>query len=154
MATVTPKSVVDMAMSAECPTHARSEISVRDVHAIIDEPEARGGSNQGPTPTETLIAALIGCTNVIIHRVAEANDIEVEAMAISAAAKFDRRGVRLVEEIEVPFPAVTLTIDLTTAAGEAELARLQEDLGKYCPLSKVITNAGTALDVVWNVTRP
>jgi putative redox protein len=154
MATVTPKSVVDMAMSATCPTHARSEISVRDVHAIIDEPEVRGGTNQGPTPTETLIAALIGCTNVIIHRVAEANDIKVEALAIDAAAKFDRRGVRLVEEIEVPFPAVTLTIDLTTAADDEALARVKADLGKYCPLSKVITNAGTELDVVWNISRP
>ncbi len=154
MASVTPKSVVDMAMSASCPTHARTEISVRDVHATIDEPEARGGTNQGPTPTETLIAALVGCTNVITHRVAEANGVTIEAMAINAAAKFDRRGVRMEAEVEVPFPAVTLTIELTTAAADDALARVKADLGKYCPLTKVIKNAGTELEVIWNVSRP
>ena len=154
MVTITPKTVTSFQMSATCPTHARTEISARDVAITIDEPEARGGTNKGPTPTETLIAALVGCTNVISHRVAEAVGVEVDEMTIDAEAEFDRRGVQLKEEIEVPFLAVTLTVNLTTGAGDAEIERLKTDLGKYCPLTKVMVNAGTKLDVVWNVTRP
>ena len=154
MVEITPKTVIGFAMSATCPTHARTEIAIRDLATIVDEPEERGGTNKGPSPTETLIAALIGCTNVIASRLAEASGVALDEMTIAAEAQFDRRGVRLEEEIEVPFPQVTLTINITTESGADEIERLKTDLGKYCPLSKVLTNAGTTLDVVWNVTRP
>jgi uncharacterized OsmC-like protein len=154
MAKITPKIVTGFGMTATCPTHARTEISIRDLHATIDEPEARGGTNRGPSPTETLIASLVGCTNVIAHRLAEASGVLINEMTIGAEAKFDRRGVRLEDEIEVPFPEVTLTINVTTAASDADIERLKTDLGRYCPLTKVLTNAGTLLEVVWNVTRP
>lgn len=154
MVTLTPKNVVAPAMAGACQTHARTTISVRDVQVTIDEPEARGGTNQGSTPTEPLIAALVGCTTVIAHRVAEVAGVGIAAMSIAAEADFDRRGVRLEEKIEVPFPKVTLTIDLTTAAGDGGLARLKSDLGKCCPLTKVIKNSGSELTVQWNMARP
>lgn len=154
MVKITPKTVTSFSMNATCPTHARTEVAIRDLTAVVDEPEARGGTNRGPSPTETLIAALVGCTNVITHRVAEAAGVEIDDMTIAAEALFDRRGVRLEAEVEVPFPHVTLTIDITTGADDADIERVKSDLGKYCPLTKVIQNSGTTLDVVWNVARP
>ena len=65
MTNMAQKSEVIMSMSATGETHARTKINIRDVSSVIDEPEARGGTNQGLTPTETLMASLIGCTNVI-----------------------------------------------------------------------------------------
>ncbi|MCO4838378.1 MAG: hypothetical protein KC426_09855, partial [Oceanospirillaceae bacterium] len=65
------KNVVTYRASAACPTHARTEIPVRDLKVIIDEPTQRGGTNLGPTPTETVMTALIACTNVIGHKNAQ-----------------------------------------------------------------------------------
>ena len=122
--------------------------------ATIDEPAARGGTNLGPSPTETLIAALIGCTNVIAHKVATKNNVGLQAMSVRVEAEFDRRGVTLEKEIEVPFPELTLHIDITTDAGDAAIETLKRELAMFCPLSKIIRNSGTRLSEVWTVSRP
>ena len=65
MVNIRPKTTVQMKLSAVGETHSRSRISVRDVTATIDEPLDRHGTNEGLTPTETMMSSLIGCTNVI-----------------------------------------------------------------------------------------
>jgi uncharacterized OsmC-like protein len=113
---VNEKRVVTMKLDGNCASHSRTDVSARDVRATIDEPAERGGSNQGLTPTETLMASLIGCTNVITHKVAAKNGVSIESMHVRLEAQFDRGGVTLQEEVEVPFPSVTLYIDLVTGA--------------------------------------
>ena len=54
------KTEVTMKVSASCPHHARADVSVGGVESVIDEPTERGGTNLGMTPTETMVAALIG----------------------------------------------------------------------------------------------
>ena len=120
---------------------------------MIDEPAARGGADLGPTPIETMIAALLGCTNVILNRVAEKHDVIVKDLSLRAEASFDRRGVMLDEEVAVPFPEIRLMINLTTAASDAQVDRVKSDLGKFCPVSKVIRQSGTKLEEIWNITR-
>jgi len=154
MANVQPKTVVTMAMAGDCPSHARTDISVRDLVVSVDEPLERGGTNAGPSPTETMIVALIGCTNVIARRVAEKTGVEIQDMAVKAEAQFDRRGVTLTEEVAVPFPEVVLTIDLTTGADDAAMETVKMDLEKYCPVSKVFSEAGTNVITNWNISRP
>jgi uncharacterized OsmC-like protein len=153
MVTIKPKTVVRMQLDGTCVSHARTDVSVRDVKVTIDEPAERGGTNQGLTPTETLMAALLGCTNVIAHRVAEANGVHFKSMTIRLEADLDRRGVTLAEEIDIPFPQAKLFIDVRTDADEASLARVKRDLGRFCPISKVLQQAGTKLEEVWFVSR-
>ncbi|MDO5656018.1 MAG: OsmC family protein [Flavobacteriaceae bacterium] len=43
----------------------------RDFEWILDEPEDLGGTNQGPTPTETVNAALGGCIAITVRMYAE-----------------------------------------------------------------------------------
>jgi len=150
---ITHKTLVPMAVSAECPTHARTSARAGKHKIVIDEPAPRGGSDLGPTPIETMIASLLGCTNVILNRVAEKNHVEVTALSLAAEASFDRRGVMLEEEVAVPFPKIRLTINLTTPATDTDVQRLKSDLGKYCPVSKVIRQSGTKLQEIWNITR-
>jgi uncharacterized OsmC-like protein len=150
---ITEKTVVRMALGAECPTHARTHARAGKHELVIDEPAARGGTDLGPTPIETMIAALLGCTNVILNRVAEKHHVVVKDLSLRAEASFDRRGVMLEEDVAVPFPEIRLTIDLTTPASDAQVEHMKSDLGKFCPVSKVIRQAGTRLKEVWNVTR-
>ena len=149
---ITQKTLVPIAVSAECPTHARTSARAGRHEIVIDEPAARGGSDQGPTPIETMIAALLGCTNVILNRVAEKNHVEVKALSLAAEASFDRRGVMLEEEVKVPFPEIRLAINLTTPATDLQVERVKADLGRFCPVSKVIRQSGTKLEEIWNIT--
>lgn len=153
MVTITPKTTVRMKLNAACPSHARTDVSVRDVKVTIDEPVERGGTNLGLTPTETLMAALMGCTNVIAHKVASANGVLFESMSIRLEVDFDRRGVTLTQEVDVPFPEITLFIEVKTDADEATMATVKRELGMYCPLSKVLRQAGTTIDEVWSINH-
>jgi len=150
---IAQKTVVPMTVSAACPTHARTTAHAGKHELVIDEPAARGGTDQGPTPIETMIAALLGCTNVILNRVAEKNHVVVTALSLAAEASFDRRGLMLQEEVAVLFPAIRLTINLITPATDLQVERVKADLGKFCPVSKVIRQSGTRLEEIWNVTR-
>ena len=153
MVTVKPKTTVRMQLHGEATSHSRTDVSVRDVETTIDEPIERGGTNMGLSPTDAMIASLIACSSVISHKIAHRDGIDIQRMTIDAAATFDRRGVTLQEEIEVPFPKITLTFNVTTTADDAAIARLRADLPKFCPISKVIRAAGTTIHEEWIVSR-
>jgi uncharacterized OsmC-like protein len=153
MVTVTPKTIVTYRLQGDCPTHTRTEVRVRDVKAVSDEPLERGGTNQGPTPTETVFVALLACTNVVLNRIAAKQGVPIENLSLEAEVQFGRRGVLLEEEIAVPFPEAKLAIRFESPASDAEIAALREALARYCPLSKLLRQAGTRLAETFHVTR-
>jgi putative redox protein len=132
-------------------SHARTDISVRDVMVTTDEPLERGGTNTAPSPTETMIAALLGCTNNVATRIAHHKGLEFEINTIEAEVEFDRRGVILEEDIAVPFPRIALTINVRTTATPAQLEEVEKVLPIYCPVSKVFQAAGTDVTETWNI---
>jgi uncharacterized OsmC-like protein len=143
------KTVVTYRTTAACPTHARTEIPVRNLNVVIDEPEERGGTNLGITPTETAMTALIACTNVIGHKNAKRLGIDLGTISIDADCKFDRRGVLMEEEIDIPFPEITLTVNCDTPASQEDLTQVGVETAKYCAIAKLFEAAGTNLTVNW-----
>jgi len=152
MAVSRQKTVIEFKVAGVAETHARTKLACRDLASVIDEPVARGGTNGGFTPTETIVAALIGCTNVIASRISEKMGLHVEGMAIDATAQFDRRGVMLEEELAVPFPEITLNISCRTNASAAQIEQWKSDLAKYCPIAKVIRRSGTTITEHWSIS--
>ena len=152
MVQIKPKATVQMKMSARGETHARSRISVRDVESVIDEPVERDGTNMGPTPTETLMASLMGCTNVIAKRIAHGMGVEMGEMDIALSASFDRRGTMLQEEIEQPFSDIVMEISVATNATDEQMDRIRAELAKFCPIAKVMRGAGVTITETWTTT--
>ena len=140
---------VHMKLDGSSKSHSRTDIITRDVESVIDEPIARGGTNLGLSPTETLVSSLIGCTNVITHRIMENLGFTITSMDIKSKTMFNKDGVGLIKEIEVPFPEINLDIDISTDASENDLIEVQKQLGMYCPIAKVIRNAGTKINESW-----
>ena len=143
------KTVVTYRAHAACPTHSRTEIPVRDLNVVIDEPIERGGTNLGPSPTETAMTALIACTNVIGHKCAGKLGVDLGKVAIDAECQFDRRGVLMQEEIDLPFPAITLTVTCDTAASQEEITQVGQETARFCAIAKLFEGAGTDLTVNW-----
>lgn len=150
MTTVKVKTTVKLRAEAECPSHSLAEVKIRDLTFAIDEPTERGGSNLGPTPTDTALSALIGCTNVIGHKCAAQLGLDIGHLTISAVCDFDRRGVTLTEEIDVPFETVRLTIKTGKPVSSADLEQLKQEVAKYCPISKLFRQAGTIIVEEWS----
>lgn len=149
MVTVKPKTTVKMNLSAVGETHARSKISVRDVTGTIDEPLERDGTNQGLTPTETLMASLIGCTNVISKRIAHHAGFEMGEMNVVLTADFDRRGTMLMDEVEQPFTNIVMDISVRTNGTPEQMEAMKTDLAKFCPIAKVIRAGGVTITENW-----
>lgn len=143
--------IVPLRVKAECPSHSVSEIAIRDLEFIIDEPEQRGGTNQGPTPTDTVLAALVGCTNVIGHKCAKKLGVEIGHLSISLRCEFDRRGVTLEEEIDLPFRKIDIKVESNGSATEDELQQVASEVSKYCPLSKLFRQSGTEVNEIWGL---
>lgn len=143
------KNTVTLKVAADCPSHSLANVSVRDIEFAIDEPTERGGTNLGPTPTDTALAALIGCTNVIGNKCADKLGIDIGHLSIDASCEFDRRGVMLSEDIDVPFQKITLNIISQGSATSEELDLVAQEVKKYCPLSKLFRQAGTEIVENW-----
>lgn len=142
-------NIIQMKVEGSSKSHSRTDILARDVECVIDEPIARGGTNLGLSPTETLISSLIGCTNVITHKILEKMGFKVFNMDIEAITKFNRDGVGLLEEVEVPFPEILLNIEISTNASEIDINEAKKQLSMFCPIAKVIRNSGTIINENW-----
>jgi hypothetical protein len=66
-------------------------------------------------------------------------------MVIDAEAQFDRRA----RKIEAPFPKIRLAIQIETNSSDEQIEKMKADLRRFCPLSKVIRNAGTEIEELW-----
>ena len=143
------ENVVHMKLDGSSKSHSRTDIITRDVESVIDEPIARGGTNLGLSPTETLVSSLIGCTNVITHRIMEKMGFTINSMDIKSKTMFNRDGVGLIQEVDVPFPEITLDINISTNASQNDLEEVKKQLAMYCPIAKVIRNAGTKINENW-----
>ena len=154
MNTIKPKTFVRARLSGIAESHSLTLLKARDIVDVSDEPKERGGTNEGLAPTEFFLAGLVACTNVIGHKVAKMNGIELDAFEISLDAGFNRLGVTLQEEVDLPFPDIKLCIEATTNATDEQLEILKRDLPRFCPVSKMIEAAGTEITTEWIVIRP
>jgi putative redox protein len=148
------KPYVRQVVTGEAESHSVTLLKTRDLMDVSDEPVERGGTNEGMSPTEFFEGSLVACTNVISHKVAKKNGVNLMSYKISLDAGFNRHGVMLKEEVDLPFEDMILTIEATTDASDEAMETLAKELAMYCPISKMIIAAGTKLETVWIIKRP
>ncbi len=143
------KSHMTIKLAGRGTSHSRSEVDVDGLTTVIDEPVARGGTNEGPSPTATAYSALIGCTNVIGNKCARELGVDIGHLSFDMEVDFDRRGVLLIEEVDVPFTAIRLTVTVHGPASQGGIDLVAAETEKFCPISKLYEQAGTDLTVTW-----
>ena len=62
---------VNVSIRANSETPMRVKVQSGKFKMIIDEPEAMGGTNQGPSPIQVLLMALAGCLSITGHTIAK-----------------------------------------------------------------------------------
>ena len=144
------KTQMTIKLAGEGSSHSKVVVDAPDAPIVIDEPMVRGGTGEGASPTETVYAALIGCTNVIGHKCANKLGVDIGHLSFQMEVDFDRRGVLLMEEVDLPFKAIRLHVASNGSANDAELAAVAAETEKYCPVSKLYEMAGTDLTVTWS----
>lgn len=137
----------------------RSAISVRDLPPLwLDEPRDLGGSNQGPTPLESVLGSLCGCTAMIVHIMQREMRFELQGLRCEADGVVDVRRAEMkrsgkkyseVEPIAHHFHQVRQRIYIVTPEDDERLAGLERQVARLCPVSRLLEDAGVDFQVQW-----
>ena len=113
----------------------RSHAKTRGFDVIVDQPENMGSSNQGPRPSELLLAALAACHEVTYRLYADAMDIDLKSVAVSVTGVSDARGFFNVEEgVAAGFSEVYGDINIESDASDEDIERLRQAVNLHCPV--------------------
>lgn len=116
-----------------------------------DLPPALGGTNQAPSPTALLLGALAGCAVVFIRdTLGPQLGVEVEGVEATARCESDARGLLGMGGTAPDLQNIELAIQVTSAAGEADIRRLYDAWQERCPIYLALvkpTSVKTTLQV-------
>jgi putative redox protein len=81
------------------------EIEMREHRLIADEPEDRGGRDQGPKPTELLAASLASCTAITIEMYADRKEWDLGQVEVAVDFNEGTRESSAKFKVEIKVPA-------------------------------------------------
>ncbi|MGB3311628.1 MAG: OsmC family protein [Nodosilinea sp.] len=117
-------------------------IAIRQFELSADEPASVGGDDQGPTPTELLLAGLCSCKAITIRMYAERKGWPVDRVYVAAE-------LHAVEKQSVITAYLTLVGDLT----DEQRDRLGE-IGDRCPVHRLLIGNTEIHTVLTHSTAP
>ena len=119
-------SIPNRTVSAKWLGGYRCDVSAGDFTIPVDEPESVGGTNEGPQPTELLLAALSSCFTLAVAHAAKKRGIELTHLAVDVTGTYD--GPR--------FSALAIRVD--AGCDEAVKDRLMQAASRVCYVSNTI----------------
>ena len=149
MVTVRKKELIRVELQAHCPTMSLTEVKVRGHSLVVDEPPYRHGTDVGPTPLETMLAALMSCTHVIAARIAHERGVSMTFKSLTCTGYLDHRGIDKEADVPVPFPRIDLAVKASTDMDEAALEDFMTELEARCPMSVILRQAGSKIEQNW-----
>ena len=126
-------------------------VNARTFDFVVAEPPSFGGTDEGANPIEYLLGSLNGCVTVVIETVAAELGITVLSVRTSASGTLDLRGFAGTADVSPHFQQLTLRLELTTPATQAEVAELKEQVLRRCPVYNLIKDAGVDIREEWTV---
>lgn len=129
----------------------KTKVSVRDFAPFhTDEPASLGGSNEAPSPIETLLGALLGCEAVILHGVAQAISFDYSGIELASESQIDVRGPKGVPGIRPYFEKVSVEVKVYTDEPDARFEILQKNVEFRCPIVNLLRAADVDLQILWS----
>ncbi|MBM7647760.1 putative OsmC-like protein [Bacillus ectoiniformans] len=128
----------------------KTGISIRNFEKLImDEPAALGGEDHGPNPMEYVLAALSGCTSVVIALVGKEMDFSYTGVEFKNSGVIDLRGLEGQKDVSPHFKSVRFEVILTTNETEARINELKAEVERRCPVFNLIQDAGVEIKASW-----
>jgi len=146
-------------VSSEYLGRYKSGIRIRDLPTwYLDEPKELGGDNDGPTPLETVLSALCGCTAMIVHILQREMNFRLDGLRCAAEGTHDVRRVEMkrtgkkyseVEPIAAHFHSVEMHVFVRTPESDERLHELRTHVARLCPVSRLLEDARVPFKVTW-----
>ena len=106
------------------------DIDIRGMRLLSDEPVALGGEDEGPTPTELMVAGLAACAAEEGLRHLSQMGLPFESLLIEADFAWDSGAERVA--------SVSLAVALPSDLGDAEVQAVERAM-LACPARKMLT---------------
>jgi putative redox protein len=107
------------------------DVEVQGGHRlVIDEPEAAGGANEGPSPTRTVAAALAACTAITLEMYADRKGWDLGELQVDVEMEYGDQSVPRSFDVIVHVPA---------ELGSEQAERLRVIAGK-CPVHRLLAH--------------
>ncbi|MBL6918791.1 MAG: OsmC family protein [Gammaproteobacteria bacterium] len=135
------KCAVSVKVDSQLVEGFMSRVQARDFDIVVDQNKGMGGTNQGPRPSEYVLAALAACQEVTYRLYADALDIPLEDVSVSLTGHSDARGFfGLDDSVRAGFSHVTGEIKIQSSASDNEIERLQQAVNQHCPVLDDLRN--------------
>lgn len=113
----------------------KSQIRMRDHKIVSDQPYGFEGTNQGPKPSELLLAALAACQEVTWRLYADAMGVPLDGISIELRGVQDLRGFLGVDaDVPAGFVSIEGDVIVDSPASSEELEKLQKTVDAHCPV--------------------
>jgi uncharacterized OsmC-like protein len=116
----------------------QTEARVRQFGFTVDEPEALGGSDHGPTPVELVLSALGTCQEIVYATYARVLGIPVDSVSVKVEGLLDPRGFFGVADLPAGFQSISFAVDVQSTASPEEIGRLAATVNSHCPVLDIL----------------
>ncbi|MDA8354958.1 MAG: OsmC family protein [Actinomycetota bacterium] len=152
-ATGTPRLVRNR-LQARNEEGARTVVTTARGHSLAtDEPVARGGTDTAPTPLETVVGALCGCSAVTFERAARELSFSYEDIEFEASFTLDVRGLLGEAAVRPHFQTVEVEARVRTPESHERLGTVVEVTERRCPVRNLLVDAGVTLSIEWSAVQ-
>lgn len=103
-------------------------VEIRDHVLVIDEPDEKGGDDEGPSPLELLAASLASCTAITIEMYAARKEWDVRPIEVECEYELPERGEAT---------HFRLTLRLPKSCNE-EQRKLMRVIAAKCPIHRIL----------------
>jgi putative redox protein len=106
------------------------EVEIQGGHRlVVDEPAEAGGSDQGPSPTRMLAAALASCAAITVEMYADRKGWVLGDLEVDVEMEYGQSGVP---------QSFVVTLHLPRELSEEQTERLREIAGR-CPVHRALS---------------
>ncbi|CQR47430.1 OsmC-like protein [Paraliobacillus sp. PM-2] len=116
---------------------------------IMDEAAQMGGTDAGPNPLQSLLAALTGCENVTAQMAAKQMGFDLQGISFRVKGILDPRGFMGDPSVTTYFEKVSVKAEVKTTETEERIKELQEVVESRCPVYNTLKAAGIELEDTW-----
>ncbi len=129
-------------VSAKSENATKTVVATRGFQMIVDEPESLGGTDQGATPVEYMLAALAGCLNVVGHLVAREMGFQLRGLELALEGNLNPAKFAGKSELErAGYKEIRVELRPETDADQETLNQWLEIVEARCPVSDNFSNA-------------
>ncbi len=118
-----------------------TEVKARDHILLVDQPEASGGENKGPTPLEYLFASLSSCMITIGLIVAKQKGLKINGLSADVEGDIDYDVLMgKAKEPRAGFYQIRVKFRVDGELSEEEKKKFVEEVESRCPIADNLLN--------------